>query len=37
MTPLTVEVPIPEPSTWMLLLSGLGCLALAVRRRASPA
>jgi hypothetical protein len=33
MTPITSEVAVPEPATWLLLLSGV---ALAVRRRKAP-
>ncbi|MDN3918880.1 PEPxxWA-CTERM sorting domain-containing protein [Roseateles violae] len=33
MTPITVNVPVPEPQGWALLLAGLGVLGAALRRR----
>ncbi len=32
MTPLVVEVPVPEPQTWVLMLAGLGLVARTAQR-----
>lgn len=33
---LSISEPVPEPASWMLLLSGAALVAFAVRRRAAP-
>ena len=34
-TPISAVAPVPEPSAWLTLLSGLGVMGLVIRRRAS--